>query len=59
MRAAASAVADHDVPLDLIVTPDRVIEVSRRTRRPAAGIRWDELTEEKIASIPLLQRLRT
>jgi 5-formyltetrahydrofolate cyclo-ligase len=49
---------DHDVPLDLIVTPDRVIEVSRRKRRPVAGIRWDELTEEKIASIPLLADLR-
>jgi 5-formyltetrahydrofolate cyclo-ligase len=49
---------DHDVPLDLIVTPDRVIEVPRRKRRPPAGIRWDELTEEKIASIPLLAGLR-
>ena len=51
-------VSDHDVPLDLIVTPDRVIEVPRRKRRPAAAIRWDELTEEKIASIPLLADLR-
>jgi 5-formyltetrahydrofolate cyclo-ligase len=49
---------DHDVPLDLIVTPDRVIEVPRRKRRPAARIRWDELTDEKIASIPLLAELR-
>jgi 5-formyltetrahydrofolate cyclo-ligase len=49
---------DHDVPLDLIVTPDRIVEVPRRKRRPAAGIRWDELTEEKIASIPLLADLR-
>jgi len=50
--------AEHDVGLDLIVTPERVIEVPRRKRRSAAGIRWDELTEEKIAAIPLLARLR-
>jgi 5-formyltetrahydrofolate cyclo-ligase len=49
---------DHDVPLDLIVTPDRVIEVPRRKRRPPASVRWDELTDEKIAAIPLLGELR-
>ena len=49
----------HDVPLDLVVTPDRVIEC-RRGRRSgaAAGIRWEELTDEKIAAIPLLARNR-
>jgi 5-formyltetrahydrofolate cyclo-ligase len=50
---------DHDVSLDLIVTPERVIEVPRPKRRPQGGIRWDELTEEKIAAIPLLTRLRS
>ena len=50
---------DHDVRLDLIVTPERVIRcrsTGRRTHRP--GIRWDDLSDEKIASIPLLGRLR-
>lgn len=48
---------DHDVRLDLVVTPDRVVrtEVSRN-RHP--GIDWEELKEEKIRAIPLLQRLR-
>ena len=49
---------DHDVALDLIVTPERVIEIPRRKRRRAGAVRWEELTEEKIASIPLLPRLR-
>jgi 5-formyltetrahydrofolate cyclo-ligase len=45
----------HDVPLDLIVTPERVIDSRpRRGQRPAAGICWEDLTEEKIAAIPLL-----
>jgi len=47
----------HDVPLDWIVTPDEVIRVEGARDR-AAGIRWEALTEEKIRSIPLLERLR-
>ena len=48
---------DHDVRLDLVVTADRVITCTRAPRHPAL-IAWDELTEEKIAAIPLLRRLR-
>jgi len=46
---------DHDIRLDLIVTPERVIRCRGRSR--AARLRWDELTAEKIAAIPLLRRL--
>src|SRR5207248_5225246 len=48
----------HDVPLHFIVTPDRVIECRRSGPRPAASIDWDDLTEEKIAAIPLLAAQR-
>jgi len=58
LPAGAIPTADHDVGLDLIVTPERVIEVHRRSHRPAGAIRWEELTEEKIGAIPLLARLR-
>jgi 5-formyltetrahydrofolate cyclo-ligase len=47
----------HDIHLDLIVTADRTIRSTREARHPA-GIAWDELTEEKIAAIPLLGELR-
>ena len=51
--------AEHDAPVDLIVTPERVIDCrSARGERPRDGIRWAELTEVKIAAVPLLQRLR-
>lgn len=51
--------AAHDAPVDLVVTPDRVLNCrGRRGARPSEGIRWSELTEEKIAAIPLLQALR-
>jgi 5-formyltetrahydrofolate cyclo-ligase len=48
----------HDVRVDLIVTADEVIDCRPgRGPRPPAAIRWDDLTEEKIAAIPLLQAL--
>ena len=53
--AGAIPVSAHDVPVDLVITPDRVIDCrDRRPPRPAPGIRWPELTPEKIAAIPLL-----
>ncbi|HEY1698874.1 MAG TPA: 5-formyltetrahydrofolate cyclo-ligase [Trebonia sp.] len=49
----------HDVPVDFVVTPDRVIDCRARAgKRPETGIEWADLTEEKIAAIPLLSTLR-
>jgi 5-formyltetrahydrofolate cyclo-ligase len=57
--AGAIPVTDHDVPVDFVVTPERIIDCrDRRHARPAAGIQWDDLTEAKIAAIPLLGALR-
>ena len=57
--AGAIPLTGHDVPVDLVVTPERVIDCrSVRGPRPSAGLAWDHLTEEKIASIPLLSALR-
>jgi 5-formyltetrahydrofolate cyclo-ligase len=50
----------HDVPVDFIVTPERVIDCrSGHGPRQAAGIRWEDLTDEKIAAIPLLSAQRS
>ncbi|MFC7069973.1 5-formyltetrahydrofolate cyclo-ligase [Halobaculum lipolyticum] len=56
---------DHDVPLDLICTPERTIRTAER--RSAAGedptpgrpdgVDWDALPDEKLAEIPVLRRL--
>lgn len=55
----AIPLTSHDVPVDFVVTPDRVIDCrSARGPRPSAGLVWDDLTEEKIAAIPLLGALR-
>lgn len=48
----------HDLLLDLVATPDRVLRPERGGRNQPTGVLWDELTEEKIEAIPLLQRLR-
>ncbi len=59
LPAGAIPATDHDVRLDLIVTPERIIECRPpEGRRPAGRIRWDELTDEKIEAIPLLARLK-
>jgi 5-formyltetrahydrofolate cyclo-ligase len=56
--AGAIPTAAHDAPVDLVVTPERVIDCrARRGPRPDGGIRWSELTPEKIGAIPLLRAL--
>jgi 5-formyltetrahydrofolate cyclo-ligase len=57
--ASAIPLTSHDTVVDLIVTPERVIDCRpSRGPRPASGIRWEDLTEEKIAAIPLLAARR-
>ncbi len=46
----------HDIPLDVIVTPDESVLCPRRHRRPR-GIIWTALPTEKITEIPVLARL--
>ncbi|WP_207394133.1 5-formyltetrahydrofolate cyclo-ligase [Actinomadura formosensis] len=43
---------EHDFSVDVIVTPDEVIECASR-RRPL-GLIWDDLTPEKVKAIPVL-----
>ncbi|WP_020609247.1 5-formyltetrahydrofolate cyclo-ligase [Salinispora cortesiana] len=47
--------AKHDFSVDLIVTPDEVIECEP-PRRPS-GLHWDSLSREKIEAIPVLTAL--
>ena len=47
---------EHDVSVDLIVTPEGTIACPPR-RRPS-GIKWDALGEDKINAIPVLKALR-
>ena len=49
-------VTPHDVPMDFIATPERVVEIDTPYERPG-GIDWEALSEERIAEIPVLKRL--
>ncbi|MEU5428357.1 5-formyltetrahydrofolate cyclo-ligase [Streptomyces olivoreticuli] len=51
---SAIPATDHDVSVDLIITPDEVITCPV-PHRPD-GILWDHFAAEKIAAIPALQR---
>lgn len=67
-RSARPVGLDELEPFDLVVAGcvavgedgarQRVIPTRPGTKRRGGRIRWDELTEDKIAAIPLLQRLR-
>ena len=50
----------HDVPVDIIVTPTRIIRIPPHTRaaKPMGGIFWDLLSPQKLASIRVLQQLK-
>lgn len=57
VEAGEIPMTGHDVPLDVIVTPERVIRCDGDFERPR-GIQWDDLTEKKIESIPVLRDRR-
>lgn len=46
--------AVHDIPVDFILTPEKIIECTGRYPRPK-GIDWNLLTDEKIEAIPALK----
>jgi 5-formyltetrahydrofolate cyclo-ligase len=51
-------VVAHDLHVDLIATPTRVLRAPRRGGREVPALDWADLTDEKIAAIPVLGRLR-
>jgi 5-formyltetrahydrofolate cyclo-ligase len=47
----------HDMPVDYIATPTRLIETRTRKDRPR-GISWNLLSQKQIQGIPLLKLLK-
>jgi 5-formyltetrahydrofolate cyclo-ligase len=58
LRSGSIPMTDHDIHVDVVVTPEQVLHCTRPKRWSLPHIRWRDLTEEKIAAIPLLGRLR-
>ncbi|XP_066925915.1 methenyltetrahydrofolate synthase domain-containing protein-like [Clytia hemisphaerica] len=48
----------HDLPVDIIVTPTRVINVRKKLIKPSGGVHWDLVTENQLENIPILKRLK-
>ncbi len=46
----------HDVPLDFVATPERVIRTRRGRKKPGA-IFWRELSKEQLAEMPAVAKL--
>ena len=49
-------IEEHDISLDLIATPQALIQTGRTIPRPS-GVLWERLPEKKRAAIPALQAL--
>ena len=47
----------HDMPLDFIATPTRMIETRTKMQKPP-GISWSMLTQKQVQEIPLLRLLK-
>ena len=47
----------HDVPVDVIVTPSRIIRVTDRAPKPS-GVMWDLLSPQKLGQIKVLRDLK-
>ena len=58
LPAGVVPTTDHDIHVDIVVTPERVLHCARPQSWTLPTLRWGDLTEEKISAIPLLQRLR-
>ena len=45
----------HDVPMDLVVTPERTVRTEAEGK--PAGVDWEALPDERLAEMPVLQAL--
>jgi len=48
---------EHDIPIDIIATPERIIETRTKYPRPK-GIFWEKVTEKMLQDIPVLKELK-
>ena len=58
LAAGTVPTTGHDIHVDVVVTPERVLRCRRPRGWALPTLRWDDLTDEKIDAIPLLQRMR-
>jgi len=57
LEAGSIPMTEHDVPVDIIVTPTRVIKTKTRFQRPR-GVDWSLVTERMEQEMPILAELK-
>ena len=50
--------ASYDLPVDIIVTPRRILNIRPKLAKPSCGILWDKLSEDQMNSISILRKLK-
>ncbi|MEM2797858.1 MAG: 5-formyltetrahydrofolate cyclo-ligase, partial [Ignisphaera sp.] len=50
-------IEEHDIGVDIIVTPTKITSITPRPRKPR-GIIWDILPDKKFIEIPILKELK-
>lgn len=58
LAAGVVPTTSHDIHVDVIVTPERIVRCRRPRGWKLPDLRWGELTDEKVRAIPLLARVR-
>ena len=48
----------YDLPVDIIITPNRILNVRPKLPKPSCGILWDRLSDDQNKSIAILQKLK-
>ena len=48
----------HDLPVDIIVTPRRIINVRPKVAKPSCGILWDHISKNHMSSLSILKLMK-
>ena len=52
---STSLMMEHDLPVDIIVTPKRIINVRPKLKKPERGILWDDINQNHLSLMPFLK----
>ena len=48
----------HDLPVDIIVTPSRIINVREKLPKPKVSILWEKITPDRLLQMPILREFK-
>ena len=48
----------HDLPVDIIITPRKIINVRQKVAKPSCGIIWDQINKDHLSSLSILKIMK-